>query len=179
MVLNTPPAAWLRRSALLTIDVQADFHAPGAPALIDGTAERIPAMRGVARAYRAAGLPIVHAVRLYLPDGSNAEPVRQELVRTRSVVRPGTQGSQPARELLPDDAPPLDPDVLLAGGMQRAGESEWLMYKPRWGAFCRTGLEEPLRRLDAETVAFVGCNFPNCPASRGRTDLPVRRAPAA
>ncbi len=153
----------LLRSALVSIDVQSDFYDAGAPALIEGTAERLPAMSRVAHAYRAARLPIVHVVRLYLADGRNAEPVRRPLVRARSVVRPGTEGSQPARELLPEDAPEVDPDLLLAGGMQQVGETEWLMYKPRWGAFYRTGLEDHLRRLDVETVAFIGCNFPNCP----------------
>ena len=37
------------------------------------------------------------------------------------------------------------------------------MYKPRWSAFYRTGLEEHLRGLGVDTVVVCGCNFPNCP----------------
>ena len=37
------------------------------------------------------------------------------------------------------------------------------MFKPRWGAFYRTGLEGHLRDLAVTTVVFAGCNFPNCP----------------
>src|SRR5690606_37778357 len=59
------------RSALLTIDMQRDFL----PA-VAGTAEVLPAIRQLTAAFRATGRPIVHVVRLYLPDGSNADLCR-------------------------------------------------------------------------------------------------------
>jgi nicotinamidase-related amidase len=37
------------------------------------------------------------------------------------------------------------------------------IYKPRWGAFYRTPLEDYLRTHDVSTLVFCGCNFPNCP----------------
>lgn len=37
------------------------------------------------------------------------------------------------------------------------------MYKPRWGAFYETSLEDHLRRHGVSTIVFCGCNFPNCP----------------
>ena len=37
------------------------------------------------------------------------------------------------------------------------------MYKPRWGAFYETSLEDHLRRQRVSTIVFCGCNFPNCP----------------
>ena len=37
------------------------------------------------------------------------------------------------------------------------------MYKPRWGAFFGTPLEQHLREQDISTLVFAGCNFPNCP----------------
>jgi len=37
------------------------------------------------------------------------------------------------------------------------------MYKPRWGAFYKTHLEEFLKEHDKDTIVFSGCNFPNCP----------------
>jgi nicotinamidase-related amidase len=57
----------------------------------------------------------------------------------------------------------LNTDVLLSGQPQEAGPGEWVMFKPRWGAFYRTTLEERLRALDVDTVVICGCNFPNCP----------------
>jgi nicotinamidase-related amidase len=117
----------------------------------------------VVEAFRAQRLPIVHVVRLYLADGSNAEPVRRSLVTSQSVLRPGTPGSELAEELQPPGAPGLDPSVLLSGDLQQLGANEWAMYKPRWGAFYGTRLEAHLRELEVDTVVFAGCNFPNCP----------------
>lgn len=57
----------------------------------------------------------------------------------------------------------LDSASLLSGGFQKIGPYEWVMYKPRWGAFYRTGLEEFLRNEEIDTIVFSGCNFPNCP----------------
>jgi len=38
-----------------------------------------------------------------------------------------------------------------------------MIFKPRWGAFYETPLEDHLRALGVNTITFVGCNFPNCP----------------
>jgi nicotinamidase-related amidase len=38
-----------------------------------------------------------------------------------------------------------------------------VIYKPRWGAFYNTPLEQHLRKVDIQTLVFCGCNFPNCP----------------
>ena len=65
--------------------------------------------------------------------------------------------------LLPAGAPLLDPGRLLAGELQPLAEGEWAMWKPRWGAFHRTRLEEHLRALGVTTVVLAGCNYPNCP----------------
>jgi len=37
------------------------------------------------------------------------------------------------------------------------------MYKPRWGAFFATPLDEHLGALGVDTVVVCGCNYPNCP----------------
>ena len=52
---------------------------------------------------------------------------------------------------------------MLRGEVQRIGEHEVVMYKPRWGAFYETPLHAHLRRLGVSTLAFCGVNFPNCP----------------
>ena len=53
--------------------------------------------------------------------------------------------------------------IQLSGHLQQIGTMEWIMYKPRWGAFYNTLLEEHLHNLGANTVVICGCNFPNCP----------------
>lgn len=151
-------------SALISIDVQNDFTLADAPAQISGTQERLPQIRELLRAFRAAGCPIVHVVRLYLPDGSNVDACRREFIEQGlRIAAPGTPGAELAEALKPGPTVRLDAESLLRGQFQPLGEGEWAMYKPRWDAFYQTGLESHLRKLGVDTLVFCGCNFPNCP----------------
>jgi nicotinamidase-related amidase len=79
-------------AALLTIDVQMDTL-DGEPLEIPGTSAAVPRMAGLCQAFRESGLPIVHIVRIYRADGSNAEPVRKTLVTgSVPVLRACTPG---------------------------------------------------------------------------------------
>ncbi len=165
--------------ALLTIDVQEDFAR-----LISGTRERIPEMQRVLARFRQRGLPIIHVVRLYLADGSNADLCRRESIRNGAgLVTPGSDGAELVAGLTPDPSPRLDAELLLNGGFQELGENEWAMYKPRWDAFHSTPLEAQLRKLGVTTVAVAGCNFPNCPRATiygaSMRDFPVVIFPGA
>jgi nicotinamidase-related amidase len=151
-------------AALLTIDVQCDFALPSSPAHIPGTLEAAQRIGPVADEFRAANRPIVHMVRLYLPDGSNAElPRRAYLEAGNQLVCPGTTGAELLDELKPIPGFGLDADLVLSGEPQKVGAREWVMFKPRWGAFYGTTLEDRLRALDVGTLVICGCNFPNCP----------------
>lgn len=162
--MSPPTTPDPRRSVLLTIDVQQDFTNPGAPAEIPGTSACVPAMRRIVDAYRQHRLPIVHVVRLYLADGSNADLCRRETILSgNAVVRPRSLGAELVEPLKPNPEVRLDPDTLLAGRLQLLAENEWAMYKPRWDAFYGTPLEKHLQDLGITTVVVVGCNFPNCP----------------
>ena len=66
-------------------------------------------------------------------------------------------------ELLPDPDIRLDAELLLSGAIQQVAPGEVVVYKPRWGAFFGTPLEAHLQELDVSSLAFTGCNFPNCP----------------
>lgn len=170
MDLHTRPE-W-HRSALLTIDLQRDFLSAG-PHAVPGTSEILPAVDRLATAFRAAGRPVVHAVRLYLPDGSNADLSRRSLLASGArIVAPHSAGSQLAEGLAPPGAPELDPELLLSGAVQPlsdggsrpdGGAYEYALYKPRWSAFYATSLLTTLRDLDVSTVVVAGCNYPNCP----------------
>ena len=145
-------------AALVVIDVQNDFTLPGAPAEIAGTMAVVPNIARLLAAFRAAGRPIVHVVRLYAPDGSDAEPVRRPQLRAGGhIVAPGSDGAEIVTALKPAPELRLDPARLLAGEAQPltangafaangsfAG-NEHVIYKPRWGAFYRTALELHLR----------------------------------
>ncbi len=151
-------------AALLTIDVQKDFTLQGAPAEVPGTAEVVPEMRRLVRAFRQQNRPIIHIVRIYSPDGSNVDLCRRrDIERGKRVVLPGSDGAELVDELKPSPEIRLDIRRLLAGDLQPVGVGEWLMYKPRWGAFYRTPLENHLADLRVNTVVICGCNFPNCP----------------
>ncbi|MFZ4896509.1 cysteine hydrolase family protein [Plantibacter sp. Mn2098] len=153
----------MKSAALITIDVQADTL-DGQPLEVPGTSASLPRIQELAIAFREAAQPIVHVVRLYKGDGSNAEPFRRELVSGDvPVLRPGTPGRLLADGLLDSEDTDLDDHLLLAGGFQYFGANEAAMYKPRWGAFFGTGLEGHLRERGVTTVVFAGCNFPNCP----------------
>jgi nicotinamidase-related amidase len=150
-------------AALVTIDTQRDVLDHGAFP-IPGTSAVLPAMRRLVEAFRAAEREIVHVVRLYERDGSNAERCRRELLAagTGLLVR-DTPGAELASELLLDASLTLDAELLLSGELQSLGPAEYAIYKPRWGAFYRTPLEQHLRRGSVSTLVFAGCNFPNCP----------------
>lgn len=153
----------LEASALITIDVQRDTL-DGRPLEVPGTSAALPAMRALRESYRAAGRLIVHVVRIYRPDGSNVDLCRRAAVeRGARILAPGTDGCQLASELLPDPAGRLDDELLLRGELQRLSPHETVIYKPRWGAFFRTPLEDHLRGAGVDTLIFCGCNFPNCP----------------
>ena len=152
------------RSALITIDTQNDFTLQGAPVSIPGTIDVIPNMVKLLDHYRGAGRPIIHVVRLYLEDGSNVELCRRQAVENgQEMVLAGSDGAELVRELKPDANVRLDAGSLLSGEFQQLGDVEFVMYKPRWGAFYQTRLEEFLSGHGIDTLVFCGCNFPNCP----------------
>lgn len=157
------PGTTMESAALLTIDVQVDTL-DGHPFEIVGTTAASERIRPLAAAFRAAGRPVVHVVRIYLPDGTNAEPFRRETVSGDvPLLWPGAPGTELAPGLLPEGAPALDAGLLLGGDVQRVGPYDHIIYKPRWGAFYRTALEDLLSSLGVDSLVVVGCNFPNCP----------------
>ena len=120
-------------------------------------------MARLCQAFRESGRPIVHVLRLYRPDGSNAELCRREPLKNGAqMFLAGHDGRLIAPELLPEKAPEPDDERLLGGEVQSLGPAEWYMYKPRWGAFFGTGLTDHLRTLGVTTVVLAGCNYPNC-----------------
>jgi nicotinamidase-related amidase len=170
MVDKFTSADW-HNAALLTIDTQNDFTLPNSPFSITGTFEIVPKMRQVLDAFRIAGKPIIHAIRIYSLDGSNVDLCRRRAIAElgNKLVIAGTQGAELVDELKPSSSHSsfskvrLDTELLLEGKLQQVAMKEWIMYKPRWGAFYATPLERHLLELNTNTVVICGCNFPNCP----------------
>ena len=160
------PDNWTRpefgRAALVTIDVQRDTL-DGQVFEIPGTSRALPQIAALCRAFRALSLPIVHVLRIYLPDGSNAELCRRAAIaQGETLFLAGSEGRLIADTLLPDGAAEPDDKLLLSGDLQSIAPGEWYLYKSRWGAFYQTGLQDHLRSLGISTVVVAGCNYPNC-----------------
>lgn len=159
-------SADLKNAALLTIDVQNDFTLLNSPFAITGTLEIVPKMSQVLHAFRSVHKPIIHVIRIYNTDGSNVDLCRRSAVTElgKKLVIAGTQGAELVDEFKPSSFKVmLDTELLLKGKLQQIATKEWIMYKPRWGAFYATPLERHLRKLKIDTVVICGCNFPNCP----------------
>jgi len=151
-------------SALIVIDVQHEFTLIGAAAEIPGTLQAVQYIQRLIREYRARSAPIIHVIRLYNADGSNADLCRRKSIEGgKQLVTPETDGAELMDELMPSADILLNSTLLLSGNLQQIGSMKWIIYKPRWGAFYKTTLEKHLHSLGVNTVVVCGCNFPNCP----------------
>lgn len=149
--------------APVIIDTQA-ATLDGRPMEIPGTAAALPAMGRLAAAFRQAGKPIVHIVRIYQPDGRNVDLCRRSAVECGAeLILENTADCQIADDLLPAESAPLDCAGLLSGKIQTLIANEVVIYKPRWGAFYNTPLNKHLQACGVNTIVFAGCNFSNCP----------------
>ncbi|MFB2118867.1 isochorismatase family protein [Parapedobacter sp. 2B3] len=152
------------KSALLIIDMQYDFTNPQGQAYVDGTEEIIPHLASLTNIFRKYGKPVFHIIRLYQPDGSNAELCRRELISSgKQIVAPNSPGAEIIDELLPEIDNPHSHDELLNGNIIRCGDNDHVLYKPRWGAFYNTTLHDMLQSKEINSLFVAGCNFPNCP----------------
>ncbi len=107
------------RCALLVIDTQVDFTEGGATPII-GTTAVVPEIVTLLEAFRHAGRPIVHAVRLYA--GEDVDRVRRTLISGgAAIVAPGSAGSEIVPALRPAGAEPMDPERLLGESCRRSG----------------------------------------------------------
>jgi len=153
----------LESEALITIDTQCDTL-DGQPLEIPGTSAILPNMKSLIDAFRNRLKPIIHIVRIYKKDGSNVDICRRAAVESgQQIFIEDSDGCQIAKDLFSNSNVILDSSKLLSGGIQHLSNSEVIIYKPRWGAFYKTPLENHLKLSGISTLVFTGCNFPNCP----------------
>jgi nicotinamidase-related amidase len=142
------------KAALLLIDMQKDFLAPGG--LCDSLGEDIAAMRPIIpriqrllAGLRGAGVRAIHTREGYAPDLSDVNPLK----RSRSIVgRPGPLGrllirGEPGHDFI---------DEL------RPEPGERVVDKPGFGAFFRTDLEEHLRAAGITHLLIAGVTSQCC-----------------
>ncbi|MFC1488351.1 cysteine hydrolase family protein [Thermodesulfobacteriota bacterium] len=149
--------------ALITIDTQRDTL-DGQSFEVPGTSAVLPKVQNLLSLFRQHRKPIIHIVRIYKRDGSNVDLCRRQAVmQGAEILIEDTPGCELPPELLSDPKDTLDYRKLLDGRIQKVSENEVIIYKPRWGAFFQTPLDEHLKSLKVSTLIFTGCNFPNCP----------------
>ena len=126
-----------QHTALINVDLQNCFlrdspiAAPEGPAVL----ERLNRLAAVCR---QAGVAVIHTRFVLDPDGSDLGVL--------------SETSPPARDgLLNRDAPSAQLDEALV-----VREGDVILDKPRFGAFCRTALEEILRARGIDTVIIGG-----------------------
>ncbi|GAB4223797.1 MAG: cysteine hydrolase [Kiloniellaceae bacterium] len=148
------------KAALLCISAQRDFIAPGSPVRACGFHSALPRIGTLVDCFRRHHAPIYHSVRLYKADGSNVDACRRQAVEEGlRILMPGTLGAELIDELKPTQGVRLDPETLFAGDFQEIGPSEYVHYRPRWGAFHNTGLEQRLRSQNITTLVVCGFSF--------------------
>lgn len=152
-------------AALITIDTQKDVL-DGQPLEIPGTTAMLPQMKALIQGFRKHNKPIVHIVRIYKRDGCNVDLCRRKaVIQGAHVLIENTPGCELADELSVDPSVSLNHQQLLSGCIQKVSTNEVVIYKPRWGAFYQTPLNDHLKNLNVSTLIFTGCNYPNCPRS--------------
>ena len=140
-------------SCLVIIDYQNDFILPKGSAYIRGSEDIIDSIVSLASIYRLEKRPIIHVIRIYSPDGSNAELCRRERIKeSNGIVSPNTWGINIDKNILGGKEIKLSIDILLQKRFQEVNENEWIMYKPRWGAFYNTELESFLTSKQIDSI---------------------------
>lgn len=144
--------------ALLMIDFQRDFCAPGGYADrcggLDWVRPILPAARRLLEAARRLGIVIVHTREGYAADLSDCPPVRLERSRRAGAGygSPGPMGRIMIRGEYGHD--------FLEEFAPRPGER--ILDKATYGAFARSDLERYLRERGVRRVALAGVTADVC-----------------
>ncbi len=162
----------IKRSALIIVDMQNDFvhpdgglacrasENPSAGLDVAFLQAAVPAVKRLAGAFRAAGLPVVYIAHVVKPDYSDAQFPYWRLARpggNRSFIAENSWGAQ-----------------IVDGLMPRAGEH--LVVKKGFGGFANTPLDTILRNLNVTTCVVAGVMTGVCVSStvRGGVELNFR-----
>jgi ureidoacrylate peracid hydrolase len=155
----------LRRVAVLVIDMQNDFGAPGgmferAGIDISGIAAAAEATRSVLETARAAGVPVVYVNMEHLADLSDVGPADGPHWIKHSPLRVGDRVVAPdgseSRILIRDTWNTQSLDGLTP----EPGDA--IVSKHRYSGFFETELDEVLRGLGAKYLLVTGCTTSVC-----------------
>ena len=158
----TDLAQWLApaRVALLVIDMQADYvatngHLARGGRDVSAIAAIVPRIDQLARAARAAKVPVIYTRQTALADGRSDSPARR---RYKQVAKPGLGSAYPligtTGHAVIDALKPHPGDIVID--------------KFRSSAFHQTGLDLILRSSNREAVLLCGAVTEGCVESTAR-----------
>ena len=124
-------------TALTIIDMQKDFLDDGAACFIPGGRSVVPAVSHLLEQFRAHGIPVIHVITVWQPDGANMSRFTTSEELMKRGLRRGEPGIDPVDELTPLEA-------------------EYIVHKTRYSGFYGTELEMLLRALGIVYVVTVG-----------------------
>lgn len=133
------------QTALIVVDMQHDFLAPGAPLESPAGRDMLPTLNDVLRFCRRAGIAVFFTAHVHRPDGS-------DMGLFHDLYPPIAQ-----RQALIDGAPGAE----LYAEVEREPD-EPLVKKHRYSAFYGTDLEMTLRGRGVDTVVTTGVTTEDC-----------------
>jgi nicotinamidase-related amidase len=139
------------RAAMLVVDIQNDFLAPGAPYESEPARDMVDHLNELLALCRESGIPVIFTAHSHRPDGSDLGAVAylHPLTAEGKAMKEGSEGV----ELYPKlDVQP----------------SDHIIHKRRFSGFYATDLELLLRNLGVETLIIAGVATNVCCESTAR-----------
>jgi ureidoacrylate peracid hydrolase len=126
-------------TALLVVDMQNDFVAPGAPYESTTARQQVSVINELADQCRAVGIPVFFTAHVHRSDGSDLGVIRQlhPLTAAGQALRADTPGVQ------------IYPELIV-------GADDEIIHKRRFSAFYETDLDQRLRRRGVDTLVMTG-----------------------
>lgn len=132
-------------AALIVIDMENDFVAPGAPFEVPAAQTLLPNLKEVIGFCRKAGIRVIYTSHVHRPDGSDMGRFADIYppVANREGLVDGTPGVEIYAEIAPRD-------------------DEVVIKKHRYSAFYGTDLDVILRGQGVDTVIVTGVTTEDC-----------------
>jgi biuret amidohydrolase len=133
------------RTALIVVDMENDFVAPGAPMETPAGRAMLPNLKRTIAFCRERGIPVIYTTHAHRRDGCDMGLFDDLWPPIAS--RAGLVDGEPGIDIYPEIAP--HPDEIV-------------VKKHRYSAFYGTDLEIVLRGLGTDTVVITGVTTENC-----------------
>ncbi len=132
-------------AALIVVDMENDFVAPGAPFEVKAAQTLLPKLKEVIGFCRRVGIQVIYTTHVHRPDGSDMG--RFADIYPPIADRVGLVDGTPGVEIYSEIAPQKD---------------EVVIKKHRYSAFYGTDLDMILRGQGVETVIVTGVTTEDC-----------------